>query len=683
MTTPAHTIDSDELLAQGDWVRALARRLAFDDAEGDDVAQEALVIALHSAEPKRLGAWLAGVVRNLAWKSRRSAARRTRHETAGRTPPASASPAELAARAEAFRDVAVAVAALEPAYRDVVLLQFFDGLPTRDIATRLGLPVETVRTRRKRALALLRGRLDQRHGGRAAWIGLLVPTVEGAQAPAPTAVAVASGAARTTKTALTTLVVTALVVAALTAGAWWINAPDHEDDSRQTATTPTESRPGAEREPRDAAPRPPRRRRRSDSEIVASGEWEDPHASNVPGPITDADAEAFRVLVTDERGNPIARVPIGLTDRAERAHTDERGLWQTHPPIDEATAFASCERAIDGRWYLDAKTTVAPGAADVRLTLRDATLVDGRVVGPEGNPLPLLEIEVIFDGQRACKCNSEDDGVFTARLPSRGRAAVVALTGIRYVRSGGFGGSTAVTTPAPDGEPLPGPSAVSTGGTVAVLQTARPSPWDGRLDDASSDLAPLVLRARPATKDGELDVLIVDVAGNPVPDVRVAASAAGMWIRSTADPRTDAAGRVRLTGLDPRGVRVDPWMDATAAPLDALPPLARVVVPRGQEVTFTFRPALLVAGTVHSLDGAPAGGVRVRAFTQDAAPNVAPLAEADTADDGTFRLLVPIDAPRELRIEARVDAAPDTPVSARADRVVPGTTGLRLELQAR
>src|SRR5262249_55671586 len=46
--------------------------------------------------------------------------------------------------------------------REVVLLRYFEDLPPRAIARRLGLPVETVKTRQKRALAQLRARLQPR-----------------------------------------------------------------------------------------------------------------------------------------------------------------------------------------------------------------------------------------------------------------------------------------------------------------------------------------------------------------------------------------------------------------------------------------------------------------------------------------------------------------------------------------
>lgn len=52
-----------------------------------------------------------------------------------------------------------ALAELQPMYREVIELRFLCNLPPRRIAAGLGVPVETVRTRSKRALRQLRSHL--------------------------------------------------------------------------------------------------------------------------------------------------------------------------------------------------------------------------------------------------------------------------------------------------------------------------------------------------------------------------------------------------------------------------------------------------------------------------------------------------------------------------------------------
>lgn len=148
------------------WVRGLARHLVSDPHGADDVAQEALVAALGAgrAEP----AWLSGVVRLLAANRRRAARRREDRERVvaarrdGLVPPV----ADTVARVEQERLLVDAVMSLEQPFRDVVLLRYFDDLPPREIARRLGVPVATVHSRLGRAVARLRG----------GWIGRTVGT---------------------------------------------------------------------------------------------------------------------------------------------------------------------------------------------------------------------------------------------------------------------------------------------------------------------------------------------------------------------------------------------------------------------------------------------------------------------------------------------------------------------------
>src|SRR5688572_32429650 len=72
-----------ELLATGDFVRALARQL-LGEADGDDVAQDAWLLALERRPPalREPRAWLARIVRRLAANRRRGEQRRGAREQA-------------------------------------------------------------------------------------------------------------------------------------------------------------------------------------------------------------------------------------------------------------------------------------------------------------------------------------------------------------------------------------------------------------------------------------------------------------------------------------------------------------------------------------------------------------------------------------------------------------------------
>ncbi|MBI1853949.1 MAG: sigma-70 family RNA polymerase sigma factor, partial [Planctomycetes bacterium] len=169
--------DLDALLAHGDFVRALARSLVADPDRADDIVQQTWMASIERPPIPGLPAraWLASVVRNAARHVVRSDRRRRRAE-ANLTPrPPAPSTADVVAR-EAIRAAIVrAVLDLAEPYREAVLLRYFEGLPPRAIARQLRVPVETVRTRLKRAHALLREHLDREHGDRRAWVLTVLP----------------------------------------------------------------------------------------------------------------------------------------------------------------------------------------------------------------------------------------------------------------------------------------------------------------------------------------------------------------------------------------------------------------------------------------------------------------------------------------------------------------------------
>ena len=105
------------------------------------------------------------MVRHLALSRARSEQRRERRERTAARPEGLPSVAEGVARLELQRRVVEAVLALDEPYRSVVVHRFFYGLAPKEIARRLGVPLETVRTRQRRALERLRARLDTAYGG--------------------------------------------------------------------------------------------------------------------------------------------------------------------------------------------------------------------------------------------------------------------------------------------------------------------------------------------------------------------------------------------------------------------------------------------------------------------------------------------------------------------------------------
>jgi RNA polymerase sigma factor (sigma-70 family) len=170
---------SEDLLNELAWLRRLAGSLARDGA-GDDLAQDALEVAVREQPEKRasLRPWLAEVLRRLQHTRARSFARRRDRES---DLPADepATPESLLERAELLRVVGQLVGDLDEPERSTVLLRYYEGLSAAEIAARQNVPAGTVRWRLKQGLDRLRARLDERPGGRRAWSALFTPFAQG------------------------------------------------------------------------------------------------------------------------------------------------------------------------------------------------------------------------------------------------------------------------------------------------------------------------------------------------------------------------------------------------------------------------------------------------------------------------------------------------------------------------
>lgn len=146
-----------------------------DDDEAAELAQQARITLWQRGpdDPARVRSWLGTVLRNLARNHARARARRERQRaalTAGDTPSAE----DLAERLETHRRLAELVRGLREPFRQTVLLRYYEGLSAAEIARRLEVPGGTVRWRLKSGLDQLRAELDQRPGGRRAWVALFV-----------------------------------------------------------------------------------------------------------------------------------------------------------------------------------------------------------------------------------------------------------------------------------------------------------------------------------------------------------------------------------------------------------------------------------------------------------------------------------------------------------------------------
>src|SRR5262245_37714661 len=176
MTLDLH--DPAALLADDRFVRGVAWSLLHDEDRAADAAQETWLAAIESPPALRGGTrgWLSVVAKNAARLAHRREMRRGTRERRASRPEGVPSVSDVVDREETRRRVVEAVLSLDPPSRDVILLRYFEDLPPREVARRLGIPVNTVRSRTRRALDSLRTRLDERHGGdRRAWAVALLP----------------------------------------------------------------------------------------------------------------------------------------------------------------------------------------------------------------------------------------------------------------------------------------------------------------------------------------------------------------------------------------------------------------------------------------------------------------------------------------------------------------------------
>lgn len=204
------------LLEHVRFLRGLARSLV-SHTEADDVVQATLLRAIERPpRPDNFRGWLATVARNLARRLQRDERRRTRRQQRSARPEQVPPPQDIVARLEVQNHVLQAVRALPGHYRDVIVLRYFDDLSRPEIARHLGVPLETVRTRLRRALALLRQKLDESAGDRQSWCLALLPLLKSqALVTGPPSHATVTGESRFVSTGLALGLKTAAVLLAV------------------------------------------------------------------------------------------------------------------------------------------------------------------------------------------------------------------------------------------------------------------------------------------------------------------------------------------------------------------------------------------------------------------------------------------------------------------------------------
>ncbi|HUH00726.1 MAG TPA: sigma-70 family RNA polymerase sigma factor [Kofleriaceae bacterium] len=579
--SPTHPVDIDALLAQADWVHAVARALVRDPAEARDLAQDTMEVALKAgpSQDRPLRPWLGGVVRNL-WRSRaRASARRVARETAAvgeaDADAAVPTPAQLVERVETQQLLARRVLELDEPFRSTLLLRYYEGLSAAEIARRLELPAGTVRWRLKRGLELLRAALDaQFEGDRKRWAVLVAPLVW--KTPAgKTGAGIAAGVKGVVivKTSTKLIALAVLLIAAVwgtrQAGLWG-------KQQGGSGEAPVVARPGSEANQKQAV-------------APAGMRVGDTHSVRGIDPVGTIRLEG---QVIDESEAPVPRAIVAIDTNPPRIITaEEDGSFA----IDRLIARTYRLEAHAGDRYAGpVQLALTADAEPVVLRARPAGVVSVHVQDEATrSPIAGAAIEL----RSTLTWTAETDAAGDAEL----RGVAAAMMPLRVVAKG--------YAPA-----------------AAMLWTS---------DDPSIPRHQVMSLRRGAAVRG----VVVDAAGKPIAGARVLAVAASEPF-PVEDPQrdgvvTDAQGRWSLEAIAAGTYRFVAHGDGLA-PATTAPMLVDGVHERtGIEIRVPG--AAVIAGKVITADGAPVPAAMVRVVARgDVFWRYA--AQVYSAEDGSYRV---------------------------------------------
>ena len=157
-------------------VHRFGLRMCRDPDDAKDVVQDTLFAAARGARGfqggSSLATWLYTIARSFCIKKRR----RPRHEVPledGATLIAAPGdgPEDTASRREVGAALEAAIVALEPKYREVLLLRDVEGLSAPEVASVLGIGLEAVKSRLHRARVAVREHVAPELGVRLAELG--------------------------------------------------------------------------------------------------------------------------------------------------------------------------------------------------------------------------------------------------------------------------------------------------------------------------------------------------------------------------------------------------------------------------------------------------------------------------------------------------------------------------------
>jgi RNA polymerase sigma-70 factor (ECF subfamily) len=170
--------DEQEILTHLGALYGFAMSLTRNPVDAEDLVQEACLRAIKGMAQRTFKSdakvWLFTILRNVwinEWRRRTKGPEfvlfgKTRTDRAPlqeRLPDERERPEDVIERNALSEKISVALAALPEAFREVVVLRYFEGFSYRQIAAVLGCPAGTVMSRLNRAKAELRSVLDEKN----------------------------------------------------------------------------------------------------------------------------------------------------------------------------------------------------------------------------------------------------------------------------------------------------------------------------------------------------------------------------------------------------------------------------------------------------------------------------------------------------------------------------------------
>jgi RNA polymerase sigma-70 factor (ECF subfamily) len=553
---PPATPAFHELLADARWVRRLAGPLAGNAHDADDLAQDACLLALRCPPTRgeNLRGWFRQVLQNLVRQNARAAARRTRRELcreaarSGATEPTD----DLVVRATTQRAVVDAVLALDEPFRSTILLRFFEDLPPRAVAARLGVSVATVHSRLQRGCVRLRHRLDANLGNRRAWCAALLPLPRLAATLPVLGALVMKGKV---------LVLAATLV--LGTAALWFGSGRFGG-----AGTPPPAPAGPAAGPA-AATAPPVRQAGLEEAATRTAVDTAVAASGPTGTVRPAKTVAGRVVDGEGRALPSVGIELGIAGAAvvaeRRARSDANGGFA----FTIAEGGGGTVRVTEPGWQTVMHGVVQWGqAADALVVAAPAVALAGHVRSNDGAGIAGARLQVLWPADLRSRLSdiadtAADEALF-ARSQEGGRFALAAarVRGAQLVvTADGF---------VPDRRPVP------------------------ELD--AGDLA--ITLERPQARPGTIQGQVVDARGLPVPGATVGLGRTSVRTDDQANFLIDDDGARMVRSAATAGPRCGA-VERPAAGFDAFVVLALGPAP------------LSIHGRVVDQDGAGLQGIQV------------------------------------------------------------------------